>query len=166
MNVERKTVSKPTGKLQTTNLGINSILNPKINKVDTENIDTSNLPHEPVNVDQLMHTWKAYSLKVKRDKKDSFYSTLTHSNPTLGSDLVIKIKIKNSIALIEYELEKPELLKYLRAKLKNYTLDIEHTVDESTKLEFSDSKSKFNKLLAENQSLEKFRKLFNLDIEY
>ena len=30
----------------------------------------------------------------------------------------------------------------------------------------SDSKSKFAKLVEENQSLEKFRKMLNLDIEY
>jgi len=104
-------------------------------------------------------------LKAKREKNNSLYSTLINSNPQLGSDLIVNITIKNTIALKEYETHKPELVKFLRSKLKNYSIDIKHTVLENSKIEFNDSKSKFIKLLEENQSLEKFRKLFNLDIE-
>jgi len=111
------------------------------------------------------HAWKEYSLKAKRDKNNSLYSTLSNANPQFGSDLIINITIKNSIALKEYDSKKPELIKFLRAKLKNHSIDIKHTVLENTKFEHHDSKSKFIKLLKENQSLEKFRKLFNLDID-
>jgi hypothetical protein len=104
-------------------------------------------------------------LKAKRDKNNSLYSTLSNANPQLGSDLLINITIKNSIALSEYEIKRPELIKFLRSKLKNHSIDIKHTVLENAKIEHHDSKSKFMKLLNENQSLEKFRKLFNLDID-
>lgn len=77
----------------------------------------------------------------------------------------MNITIKNSIALKEYEIQRPELVKLLRTKLKNHSIDIKHTVLENAKIEHHDSKSKFKKLLIENQSLEKFRKLFNLDID-
>jgi hypothetical protein len=79
--------------------------------------------------------------------------------------LIINITIKNSIALKEYETQKPELVKFLRTKLRNHSIDIKHSVLENAKVEHHDSKSKFMKLLNENQSLEKFRKLFNLDID-
>lgn len=167
MHVERKKVSKPTGQLQSTNIGIKSILNPKTEVQDEakKEVDLANAPNEKFDGDAFLRAWKEFSLKAKRDKNNSLYSTLSNANPQLGSDLIVNITIKNSIALKEYDSHKPELIKFLRARLKNYSIDIKHTVLENAKIEFNDSKSKFIKLLNENQSLEKFRKLFNLDIE-
>jgi len=118
-----------------------------------------------VSGDAFEHAWKEYSLKAKREKNNSLFSTLSNANPQLGSDLIINITIKNSIALNEYEIQRPELVKFLRTKLRNHSIDIKHTVLENAKIEYNDSKSKFKKLLNENQSLDKFRKLFNLDID-
>ncbi len=166
LNIERKKVSKPTGQLQSTNIGIKSILNPKtVVNTEQESIDLKNAPYEKVSGDAFDHAWKEYSLKAKREKNNSLFSTLSDANPQLGSDLIINITIKNSIALKEYDNQKPELVKFLRAKLRNHSIDIKHTVLENAKMEYNDSKSKFIKLLNENQSLEKFRKLFNLDID-
>jgi len=159
-------VSKPTGQLQSTNIGIKSILNPKVDTtVENEKVDLKNAPYEKVSGEAFEHAWKEYALKAQRDKNNSLSSNLKNANPQLGSDLVVNITIKNSIALKEYETQKPELVKFLRAKLRNHSIDIKHTVLENAKFEHHDSKSKFIKLLDENQSLEKFRKLFNLDIE-
>jgi len=113
-----------------------------------------------------LYVWKEFSLKVKREKKDSLYSILVGSEPKLGSDLVITIAIKNSIAAQEFDSHKSELLGYLRSKLKNNSISINYKISETIKTEYADSKTKFDKLVSENQSLEKLRKLFNLDIEF
>ena len=63
--------------------------------------------------------------------------------------------------------EKREFINFLRRKLKNSNINVTYKVAEVTAVrEFSDNKSKFAKLKEENPSLEKFRKLFSLDIEF
>jgi len=119
-----------------------------------------------VDNDKLLHVWKEFALKVKREKKDSLYSILVGSDPKLRSDLVISIHIKNTIAAQEFNSHKSELLGYLRSKLKNNVIQIKYKISETIKTEYADSKTKFDKLVKENQSLEKLRKLFNLDIEF
>lgn len=70
------------------------------------------------------------------------------------------------MAAKEVDAIKPELLKFIRTKLNNYQINLKYTITKMAKTEFQDSKTKFKKLSAENPSLEKLRKLFNLDIEY
>lgn len=113
-----------------------------------------------------MRVWKEYALKVKREKMDSLFSIINGAAPKLGSDLKIKIEINNTIAAQEFDNNKQNFVKFLKSKLKNHKIDIVYDITESTKIEFSDSKSKFEKLVNENGSLDKFRKLFNLDIEF
>jgi hypothetical protein len=165
--LERKKLSKPSGKLTSANIGIKSILNPKkeISAEDQE-LTSQNTKSEEITFDNLARVWKEYALKVKRERMDSLYSTLINANPRLGSDLKITIDIKNSIAAREFDNNKPEFIKFLKIRLKNYAITIDYIIAESSKIEFSDNKSKFEKLVIENGSLDKFRKLFNLDIEY
>lgn len=142
-------------------------MNPQIKITEEEELQNNkNLPKEEVTQDKLLHTWKEFSLKVKREKKDSLFSIINSVTPNLDSNLKITIEIKNTIAAKEFDTNKPEFLTFLRSRLRNYDINIEYIISESTKIEFSDNKSKFDKLVNENGSLDKFRKLFNLDIEF
>tara|TARA_B100000809_G_scaffold247957_1_gene277545 strand:+ start:578 stop:1006 length:429 start_codon:yes stop_codon:yes gene_type:complete len=142
-------------------------MNPEVKKTEEDNLDDNkNLPSEDILPDNLAHVWKQYALKVKREKQDSLFSIINGAIPKLDSNLVITIEINNTIAAKEFDNCKPEFITFLRSKLKNYKINIEYFITESTKIEFSDNKSKFEKLVKENGSLDKFRKLFNLDVEF
>lgn len=162
-----KKYSKPSGKLLTSNIGIKSTLNPK--KKEEEEIDEENFTptnKEPFNFEDLEKLWKEYALKLKREKRDLLHSTLTNSELSMSSDYQITLEIDNSIQSVELEREKSTLVGFLRTKLKNDFLTFNYVVTESSKIEIMDSKSSFERLAEENKSLHKFRKLFNLDVEF
>jgi DNA polymerase-3 subunit gamma/tau len=159
-------VSQPTGKLSTNNVGINETINPTIRNNSKESLEVSSDQAEDFTFDQLQHVWKDYSLAVRREKRESMYSTLMNSKMTMSSDYQIHLEIANELQGKNLEIEKVELLGFIRAKLKNYSVGLKYSLIESEKLEILDSKGIFDKLAEENSSLNKFRKLFNLDIEF
>ncbi len=121
---------------------------------------------EQFTFEQLEHAWKTYALKVKREKKNNLFSTLNGASPKLASDYSITIDIKNSQQVTDLDKEKPELLGFLRHTLKNSAISLKYNVIEQTKASFVDNKAVFEKLTKENDSLNKFRKMFNLDIDF
>ncbi len=161
----RKIVAAPTGQLSTTNIGIKDTLNPVQKKSNGQSEE--HLPDlaEPFTFEALEHVWKAYCLEVKRNKKDSLYSTL-QSKMTMSSDYQIQLELLNSVQAAEIEKEKVELLGFVRKQLRNYSIGLVYTIVEAPKTQILDSRGIYEKLAEENTSLDKFRKLFNLDVEF
>ncbi|MCB9224009.1 MAG: hypothetical protein R2780_06595 [Crocinitomicaceae bacterium] len=164
-NTERKKIAEPTGKLNSTIIGIKSTLNPTVKKHGLVEDVSSDL-NENYKIEDLEYAWKEYALGVKREKKDSLFSTLTTSEFKVSSDHIITLKLKNSIQSTEIEEEKINLVRFLRSKLQNSNIQLNYEMEESQAIKVMDSKSTFDKLAEENQALHKFRKLFNLDIEF
>ncbi|MFK8045915.1 MAG: hypothetical protein AB8B72_10505 [Crocinitomicaceae bacterium] len=149
------------------NIGIKSILNPKEKKEETHESQINTISeNQQVDAEALDHAWKSYCLKLQREKKSSLFSTLNSANHRLDSDLVITIDINNSNQEEQINLIKPDLLGFLRKKLNNSNIKLEYSWLDAPKASFTDSKSVFKELSNENQSLEKFRKLFGLDIDF
>lgn len=84
----------------------------------------------------------------------------------MSSDYQIHLEIINSVQAAELEREKGELLDFLRKELRNYSIGLNFSIVETEKVQIMDNKGVFDKLAEENSSLNKFRKLFNLDIEF
>lgn len=162
----RKQVSQPTGKLSTNNIGINETLNPTVRTGTKKQVAASTNQREDFTFDQLKRVWKEYSLAIRREKRESMYSTLMNSKMTMSSDYQIHLEIANELQGKKLEIEKVELLGFIRSKLKNYTIGLKYSLIATEKMEILDSKGIFDKLAEENSSLNKFRKLFNLDIEF
>lgn len=161
----RKIAVAPTGQLSTTNIGIKDTLNPVQKKSNGESDEYISDLAEPFTFAALEHVWKAYCLEVKRNKKDSLYSTL-QSKMTMSSDYQIQLELVNSVQAAEIEKEKVELLGFVRKQLRNYTIGLNYKIVEAPKTLTLDSRGAYEKLAEENSSLNKFRKLFNLDIEF
>lgn len=166
-NMPRKTVSHPSGKLVTANLGIKETLNPT-RKKSVSAQETSILPDiaEPFTFEELEYVWKEYSLSVKRERKDNLYSTLVTSQKTMTSDYKISLELVNLVQANDLDREKAAILDFLRKKLNNYSITLNYTITEVKKAQVLDNKGVFDKLAEDNTSLNKFRKLFNLDIEF
>ncbi len=161
----RKIAVAPTGQLSTTNIGIKDTLNPVQKKPNSHSDEHHHDLAEPFTFGALEHVWKAYCLEVKRNKKDSLYSTL-QSKMTMSSDYQIQLELLNSVQASEIEKEKAELLGFVRKQLRNYTIGLNYTIVEAPKTLTLDSRGTYEKLAEENSTLNKFRKLFNLDIEF
>ncbi|UKN02109.1 hypothetical protein K6119_01085 [Paracrocinitomix mangrovi] len=163
---ERKKLTQLSGKsLSSGNIGIKTILNPRVKSEHEEAIGLKEM-NEEYTAEQLEHLWKKYALEQKRNNRDSLYATLTSSEMIVASDHTITLKIQNSVQANELDTEKVDLIQYLRVHLKNTNINLVYEVKEKSVVNVMDSKSKFDKLAEENTSLHKFRKLFNLDIEY
>ena len=161
---ERKVVTQPSGKLLSANIGIKSTLNPPKKKGldDEEDLPES---HEAYTEEDLKKFWNNYAYELKSANRDSLFTTLTRSEMTVNSDHLITLKIKNHQAS-ELESEKLKLLRFLRFNLKNTRINLEYQIEKAEVKSVLDSKSTFEKLAEENGSLHKFRKMFNLDIEF
>jgi hypothetical protein len=163
--LERKQVSRPSGALNTVNVGIKNTLNPVQQKKAQNEFDAISQLKEDFTFEELEQVWKKYCLQLKRDRKDSLHSTLTSSPMTMSSDYVINLDLSNTVQENELEREKAPLLQFLRTELKNATIQLSTKLIETERVQILDSKATFDKLAAENPSLDKFRKLFNLDVE-
>lgn len=165
--VERKKLAQPGLKIVTKNVGIKSILDPPKNQ-QTENADAL-LPDLAENFThaELMAVWKSYALNLQREKKNNLFSTLMGSEPIVSSDYQITLDIANSSQAKDLEVEKSTLLSHLRSQLKNYKIGFNYRISEKKQaISTADTKATFDKLAEDNPSLNKFRKLFNLDIDF
>lgn len=162
----QKKYTRPTGKLNTANSGIKSILHPVVEESGEETSIGQPKVKENFSFEDLERTWKEYAYAVKREERDLFYSILINSKLHLSSDYKITVEIVNTVQSTELEREKSELVAFLRSRLKNDFITFDMKMTKSEKVAVLDSKSTFDKLAEENQALNKFRKLFNLDIEY
>ncbi len=163
---ERKTISRPTGKLMTTNIGIKETLNPTQKKTNSGQESVLSSEADDFTFEQLEHVWKEYSLGVKRERKDKLYSTLVSSKLSMNSDYQISLEIVNTVQANDLDREKGAILNFIRKKLNNYSIGLNYKLVEQTKKQVLDNKGLFDKMAEENSSLNKFRKLFNLDIEF
>lgn len=164
--IERKKFTQPGLKLVTKSIGIKSILEPPKN-TQMENQEAL-LPDlkEPFTHEQLLHVWNCFAVNLKKEKKDSLFATLTGSVPHLNSNYQITFDIANSAQGMDLEREKVNLLAHLRSNLKNYQIQFTYRISEKKQSFSADTKATFDKLADENPSLHKFRKLFNLDVDF
>ena len=164
--IERKTASQPTGRFNSTSIGINSTLNPTIKKNKSGIEEQQTEQNEVYTQEQFDHSWKEFALKLKREKKDSLFATLMNTEKKLSSSHLITLEIQNSIQQTELDEYKGEIVRFLRMKLNNTNINLEYNISEKKSVQLMDSKATFDKLAEQNSSLNKFRKLFNLDIEF
>lgn len=167
-NVQRKTINQPTGKLSTNNVGIKQTLNPKDRQSTKQTTTVTSEQKEHFTFEQLQRVWKAYSLNAKRERKENLYSALTYAaeNMKVSSEYHISISLKSNAQASKMEQEKTAFLGYIRSQLKNYSITLSQTIEVQQKTQILDSKGIFERMAEENTSLSKFRKLFNLDIEF
>jgi hypothetical protein len=165
--VERKKLTQPGLKIVTKNVGIKSILDPPKNaQMENEKALLPDLAENFTHA-ELMAIWKNYAMNLQREKKTSLATTLMSSEPIVSSDFQITLEIANSSQASDLELEKSTLLGYLRSQLRNYQIGFTYKVSEKKQsMSVSDTKATFDKLAEDNPSLHKFRKLFNLDIDF
>lgn len=143
-------------------LGINDILNPKIKKEQhLQEVQDEN----DFNVNELENAWLSYANRVKMNGRDRLHAILSSAKVNVRDKFHLSIEI-NPAQQMDIDGEKEDLLASLRQTLRNKHITFQYTVREVERVDVMDSKSAFEKLTVENPALEKFRKLFQLDIEY
>ena len=169
------TVSKSVGntiKVQPLKKNTSSSLIPSLTDLGrTIGIEEENEPKyvsgnekQEFNAEEFMAHWQTYTQKAKEEDKIHLYTLLSSNPPILeGTDIIVSVE---NIALEStLNVEKIELLNFLRGQLKNFDLQIiAKRVESKQGDRIYSNKDKYNYLVGKNPQLDEFRKRFNLDL--
>ena len=147
------------------NLSLKSVqLKKEILETEVEVIDYSILPKTEFTEVQLLSAWKQYITNLREKGKRDIASIIDADTPRV-EEFKIFITLPNSMMESKLKTHKPKLLKFLRDKLNNYSIDLEIDVNEVVEKKFAYTPlERYEKLKEKNPMLEDFRKMFGLDL--
>ncbi|GAB3641142.1 DNA polymerase III subunit gamma/tau [Spirosoma arcticum] len=123
-------------------------------------------PDKPFDMDELRATWVAFA-KVRQQQNDSATEQLVLNRALTLNGTSIHITLDNTLQVGYLTEVKPELLGYLRDKLQNSTVQLEHTVtQQDVKKMIYSSQDKYNFMADKNPALHELRKVLNLEVDY
>lgn len=168
MKAEHKTLSAPSGKLETSLVSINQMLK-KSKEVQSDLVqDYSQRPSTPFNIDELKMVWKQFAFKMKDNGIETIYLAMSKRDPKILNQFEIHQEFDNQIQIAYMEKHFTDLLDFVRQKLNNWSIQIFFTVsehqDENKKL--LTGKDRFDEMAKKNSNLYSLQKTFNLDIDY
>lgn len=166
---EVKTLSTPTGTLQTNHISIKKMIEKSLeNNEVTEGEDLQNLPRTPFTIDDLNMYWRRFSHLIRQKGEETVFLAMERRDPKLLDDFQIQLEVDNQVQIDKLEIISPDLLKYLRENLKNWGIKINFTQIESAAedIKLLTGKDKFEALKNKNANLTSFQRMFNLDVEY
>lgn len=124
------------------------------------------LPTDEISENRLNNLWLEYLEDLKKEQRHLTYNSLRQAPIKLGKDFVIIIELHSEAQLTSYNNEKRHILKHLREKLNNFSLQFEVVMIKSAaKLEPYTAQEKYDYMVKKNPHLLELRKKLNLDIE-
>jgi DNA polymerase-3 subunit gamma/tau len=166
---------KPIVSIPKTSIGSNSSLIPNLNdleanytKKEEQRIEyLSGESRIDFNIESLLKCWNDYASKIKNEGKINIFTIMTSYPPRLLSDYIIELDIENKLQEDLLQIEKVELLNFLRTELKNFSIDLQTRIlEQIQKKRLYTSNEKYQHMLEKNPNLEEFRKRFNLDLDF
>ena len=121
---------------------------------------------EPIQMDTLLSHWHAIADQYKAENKINIFTMMTANPPRLAQDHQIEITLENTIQQDVLMLEKPDIVNALRSRLKNYAIDIQGKLQESTAVRKPyTAQEKYEAMVKKNAVLDQLRQDFNLGLE-
>ncbi len=160
------------------NLRSNIVSSSSINKQIAQKLTSdSNSQQAVVNVIQqkenftqevLDEAWTKYSKVVQAANKLSLYSTLTSRKPLLKENFSLEFEIDNKAQEEALNLEKVELMSFLRRELKNGDIQLSIIVVKKNESELKPYTplERYKKMAEKNPEINKLRQQFDLDLDY
>ena len=128
------------------------------------NPKVQDLPVNEFSEKEMLVVWDEYAKKIEKEGKYNLLSHLTMTAPKLNGNL-IQLEYPNNTIKVEVERAKYELLTYLQKSLKNFEIDLDIIVNETTEKRYAYTPiEKYEKLKEKNPLIETLRKEFDLDI--
>jgi DNA polymerase-3 subunit gamma/tau len=82
-------------------------------------------------------------------------------------NFIIELDIENKLQDDLLQIEKVDLLNFLRTELKNFSIELQTRIlEQIQKKRLYTSNEKYQHMLEKNPNLEEFRKRFNLDLDF
>ena len=166
---EAKEIKKPpilqNLKRRNNSLSLKSIHHKKEQQKKPVEINYENHPKDSFSEKDLQKTWSEYQkLLIKKGEK-SIASILAAADPKLLENFNVQFMIPNKLMKEQLKIGKPKLLKFLRASLNNFSINITVIVNETVEKKFAYTpQEKYHKLLEKISSLKSLKDTFQLDL--
>lgn len=169
---EVKTLSAPTGQLNTSNISIKQMQQVQEESEQLTSEDLSNRPQNPFSLDELKMYWRQFAFNIKQEEQqgaDTMNLAMTKRDPKMPTPTHIHQEFDNQIQIdLMTNNFSTQLLEFLRNKLQNWAITIEFSLVENQEenVKHLTGKDRFEILSRKNTNLLTLQKTFNLDIEY
>jgi DNA polymerase-3 subunit gamma/tau len=136
----------------------------EVNDIDVEVIDYSSMPQTPFTEIEFLKLWNQHYKDLLKDGKKIIASIFKADLPKLEG-VIIHLVLPNENMKSQLITHKPKLLKFLRTKLNNYSIDLHIDVNEVVEKKYAYTpQEKYEKLKEKNPFIAEFRKKLDLDV--
>lgn len=123
------------------------------------------MPKDEFTAEELKRAWDEFLKKLHTDHKIPAYNALQSGKIELKDKFLIEFEFSSSSSSNEFDLQRENLMRFLREKFNNYGIEFKVKVVENLTQNFIKSKAEIFKELAEkNPILMKMKEEFGLDI--
>ena len=122
---------------------------------------------EAFTIDEFLQLWTNHGAKLKAEgKAATLYTIFTSVTPVVLGPENFEVPVSNKVQEQAFRDERPYLLNFLRTTLKNFSIEVNARVEESTMVRKPyTAMEKFQYLAAKNPQLIDLKNKFNLDFD-
>ena len=147
-------------------LSINKFLNKKEeNQEDQEYVVATGEARSDFNQNQLNPLWLEFAKTIEAKGKVSLFRLFSDQFPKIDTNFLLHFPVESQALADDLQIEKPELLSFLRKKLNNFGINIDFPLieAENTKMLYT-PQDKFKHMVEKNQQLQILKKSLDLDL--
>lgn len=147
-------------------LSINKFLNKKEeNQEDQEYVVATGEARSDFHQDQLNPLWLEFAKTIEAKGKVSLFRLFSDQFPKIDANFLLHFPVESQALADDLQVEKPELLSFLRKKLNNFGINIDFPLieAENTKMLYT-PQDKFKHMVEKNQQLQNLKKSLDLDL--
>jgi len=147
-------------------LSINKFLNKKEeNQEDQEYVVATGEARSDFHQDQLNPLWLEFAKTIEAKGKVSLFRLFSDQFPKIDTNFLLHFPVESQALADDLQVEKPELLSFLRKKLNNFGINIDFPLieAENTKMLYT-PQDKFKHMVEKNQQLQILKKSLDLDL--
>ena len=147
-------------------LSINKFLNKKEeNQEDQEFVVATGEARSDFHQDQLNPLWLEFAKTIEAKGKVSLFRLFSDQFPKIDANFLLHFPVESQALADDLQVEKPELLSFLRKKLNNFGINIDFPLieAENTKMLYT-PQDKFKHMVEKNQQLQILKKSLDLDL--
>ena len=129
--------------------------------------DYSNRPKDTFDQVKLMEVWMKYIKLVRKQNKSSFVTLLQTCEPQIEGEFKIVVKLDNSVQESELNLEKIDLLGFLRPELNNWSIQLESQLrKKEERVRYYTNRERYDRMVELNPMVAELKKRLNFDPDY
>jgi DNA polymerase-3 subunit gamma/tau len=116
--------------------------------------------------DQFLKAWSDFAAQLKSDGKKNALTIFISNPPKAISPDTYEIVVENGVQENTFKTERPNLLNFLRVRLRNFNIEVSARIDEKAVVKRPyTAAEKFQYMAAKNPAMVDLKNKFNLDFD-